>query len=101
MKSNFETIINKEHPVLVDFYADWCGPCQTMAPILKETKETLGDAISIIKIDVDKNPALAQRFQVKSIPTLLLFNKGNIAWRQSGVVPKRDLLAVLKPYLQN
>lgn len=96
MKENFYQIINKEIPVLVDFHATWCSPCKTLAPILQEVKKELGDKISIIKIDVDKNPELANQFQVKGVPTMIVFKKGENIWRQSGVVSKNDLIAIIK-----
>ena len=76
MKGKFETLIAQDTPVLVDFYADWCGPCQMMAPVLKEVADEMGDKVKIIKIDVDKNQPIAQRFGVRSIPTLILFKNG-------------------------
>ena len=93
--STFDTIIDSDKPVLVDFFATWCGPCQTLAPILKEVKDHLGDKISIIKIDVDKNPQIATRFQVRGVPTLMLYQNGKQLWRQSGVLSKNDLLKVI------
>jgi len=98
MKSSFSEIINSETPVLVDFFADWCGPCKMLAPILKEVKEDLGDAIRIVKIDVDKNQPLASKYQVRGVPTMLLFKNGNQVWRQSGVIQKNDIIKVIKTY---
>ncbi|MDP5104723.1 MAG: thioredoxin [Polaribacter sp.] len=94
--SNFSEIINQEKPVLVDFFADWCGPCKMMSPILKEVKDLLGDKVSIIKIDVDKNQALAAKYQVRGVPTLIIYKSGKQVWKQSGVVPKNDLVSILK-----
>ena len=96
MKGNFSKIINAETPVLVDFYADWCGPCKMQAPILKKVAEKLGDSARIIKVDVDKNQALASKYQVRGVPTLILFKNGTIVWRQSGVVQQDELINIIK-----
>lgn len=93
--SNFGELINGEDPVLVDFYADWCAPCKTMAPILQEVKSDMGGKVRIVKVDVDKNPKAAQKFGIQSIPTLILFKDGKQKWRQSGVVQKNALIQVL------
>lgn len=95
MKSNFKTIISSETPVLVDFFAEWCGPCKTLAPILKQVKETLGDSIKIVKIDVDKNQPLSAEYQVRGVPTMILFKGGKQVWRQSGVLSKDDLITII------
>ncbi len=95
MKSNFKTIISSETPVLVDFFAEWCGPCKTLAPILKQVKETLGDSIKIVKIDVDKNQPLSAEYQVRGVPTMILFKGGKQVWRQSGVLSKNDLITII------
>ncbi len=88
MKSSFQDIVNSKTLVLVDFFADWCGPCKMLAPILKKVKDELGDTIKIVKVDVDKNQPLAKKYQVRGVPTLLLFKEGKQVWRQSGVVQK-------------
>ncbi|NGX85088.1 thioredoxin [Aequorivita sp. KMM 9714] len=98
MKSNFKDIINSETPVLVDFYADWCGPCKMLAPILKQVKDELGDSVKIVKIDVDKNQPLAAQFQVRGVPTMILFRNGEQKWRQSGVLQKDDLISVINQH---
>jgi len=91
MKSSFNEIIKSETPVLIDFYADWCGPCKSLAPILKQVKEELGDKVKIVKIDVDKNQPLAAKYQVRGVPTMMIFKNGQQMWRQSGVLPKEEI----------
>lgn len=93
MKANFKKLISSERPVLVDFYADWCGPCKALAPILKEVAGELKEKARIIKIDVDANQELAQRYQVRGVPTLILFKEGKLLWRKSGVMDKATLLS--------
>lgn len=95
MKTKFNAIIESEKPVLVDFYAEWCGPCKTLAPILKAVKSELGDDIKIVKIDVDKNQVLAANYQIKGVPTMLIFKQGKQVWRQSGVLQKEALVAII------
>lgn len=98
MKSSFSEIINSDKPVLVDFFADWCGPCKTLAPILKDTKDELGEDVKIVKIDVDRNQQLSEKYQVRGVPTLILFKNGQQLWRQSGVVQKAALVQLIKSH---
>ncbi|WP_159949275.1 thioredoxin [Polaribacter septentrionalilitoris] len=93
--SKFSEIINQEKPVLVDFFAEWCGPCKMMSPILKEVKDTLQDKVVILKIDVDKNQAIAAKYQVRGVPTLILYKSGKQVWRQSGMVQKNELVSII------
>lgn len=93
--SKFSDIINKDKLVLVDFFAEWCGPCKMMTPVLKQVKDNLGDRVSIIKIDVDKNQSLAAKYQVRGVPTLMLFKNGEQVWRQSGLLQKDDLINII------
>jgi len=95
MSTNFDAIINSEKPVLIDFFATWCGPCKTLAPILKNVKDNLGERITIIKIDVDKNQQLASQYQVRGVPTMILFQNGKQLWRQSGVLSKEDIVKII------
>ena len=94
----FNELIQSDKPVLVDFSAEWCGPCKMMAPILKEVKLEMGDAASIVKVDVDVSPQAAQAYNVQGVPTLILFKQGKVLWRQSGVVPKNNLVSIIKKY---
>ncbi len=96
MKANFDSIINENKPVVVDFHAVWCGPCKAQSPILKEVASELGDSVRVIKIDVDQNNEIASRYQIQSVPTLMIFKNGNLLWKHSGVVSKNQLVSVLK-----
>ena len=91
----FNEMIQSEKPVLVDFFAEWCGPCKMMGPILKQVKDEVGETASIIKIDVDKNPTTASQYQIQGVPTLMLFKNGKMLWRKSGVVTKQELIQQL------
>ncbi|NIK74452.1 thioredoxin 1 [Thermonema lapsum] len=98
MKGKFEQLINQDVPVLIDFSAEWCGPCQAMKPVLKEVAGQIGNQAKIIKIDVDKNPHLAAKYQVRGVPTFMLFKNGQLLWRHSGMLSAGQLLQVLKQH---
>lgn len=91
----FNQIINAEKPVLIDFYATWCGPCQMLSPVLKQVKDNLGERISIIKIDIDKNQEIAASYQIRGVPTMMLFQNGKQLWRQSGVLSKDEIIRII------
>ena len=97
--ANFQEIIASEKPVLVDFSAEWCGPCKMMPPILKQVKDAMGDKVTIIKIDIDKNPSAASAYKVQSVPTLIIFKQGETKWRQSGVMQANQLQQVVEKYV--
>lgn len=98
MKTSFAQLVGSEQPTLVDFSAEWCGPCKMMAPILQEVKAKIGNKARIVKIDIDRNPQAANAYQVQSVPTLILFKKGDVVWRQSGVVPTEYLLRAIEQH---
>ena len=95
MNNSFQDIINSDKPVLIDFFATWCGPCQMLGPVLKHVKDSLGDRISIIKVDVDKNQELAATHQVRGVPTMMLYQNGQQLWRQSGVLSKEEIIQII------
>ena len=97
--SRFAALIASDRPVLVDFYATWCGPCKAMQPVLEQLKAKLGEQLTIIKVDVDKNPAAAAAYQVQGVPTLILFRNGSIRWKQAGAVPAHTLEQIIRQYL--
>lgn len=96
--STFNEIISSGQPVLVDFFAEWCGPCKVLAPTLKEIASEAGEKVRILKVDVDKNPEAANKYNVRGVPTLILFRNGEIKWRQSGVLPKHTLLEIISKH---
>jgi thioredoxin 1 len=98
-KETFNEIIQGNKPVLVDFSAEWCGPCKMMKPILEELRQRLGDKIRIIKIDIDRSPAVSSVYNIQGVPTLILFQNGNTLWRQAGVVQTNQLERIINQYL--
>jgi thioredoxin 1 len=94
----FKDIITSQRPTLVDFYATWCGPCKSMAPILDQLKKEMGDQLRVIKIDVDRNPAVADKFKIRGVPTFILFKEGDVIWRQSGGIPLAQLISKIQPH---
>lgn len=100
-QKSFSEVINSDTPVLVDFYADWCAPCRMMPPILKELKQRMGDDLLIIKIDTEKNPDVAIRYQVRGIPNMILFKNGKVLWQQAGVMQAAQLESIIKQKLSD
>ena len=96
--ADFREIVASNKPVLIDFFAEWCGPCKSLSPILNEVAKEIGDEAKVIKIDVDKNPILAQKLNVRSVPTLVIYKEESLLWRQSGIVPKSQLLKALRAF---
>ena len=101
MNGRFLNIINSEKPVLVDFYADWCGPCKQMPPILKDVKSELKENVKIIKVDVDKNPVIASKYQIRSIPTVMIFKNGQALWTGVGLRPAHELKSILRQHIED
>ena len=97
--SKFSEIIKGDKPFLIDFSAEWCQPCKMMPPILKDVKKQLGDRIRILKVDVDRNPAIAQKYQIRNVPTLMVFKNGQIVFRESGVIPAPQLVQKLQTHV--
>jgi len=97
--SDFNTIINSDKPTLVDFFATWCGPCKTMAPIVDETKNILGDKANVLKVNVDNNREVSMKYNIRSIPTMVIFKNGEIVWRKPGVTSSKDLVEEVNKFL--
>jgi thioredoxin 1 len=97
---SFSDVINGETPVLVDFFAEWCAPCKMMAPILQDLKSAMGDRLTVIKVDTDRNPQVAAKYQIRGVPTMILFHQGDILWQQAGVVPLHQLKSIIESKLE-
>lgn len=97
--ASFKDIITSDKPVLIDFHADWCGPCKMLAPHIQEVKKKMGSKARIIKIDVDRNPQLASALHVQGVPTLMIYKDGELKWRQSGVIPAHSLINTINQYV--
>ncbi len=98
MENNFNDLINSDKPTLVDFFANWCGPCRMMTPIIEDTKNEVGDSANILKVDVDTNKEIAIKYGIRSIPTLIIFKNGEVVWRQTGVAKKNILVEKLSEF---
>ncbi len=98
-KKTFSQLINSDTPVLVDFHADWCGPCKMLSPIVKQVASEMGGRVKVVKVDVDRNQAAAMKYGIRGVPTLILFKNGKILWRQSGAMPKKALLDILQRFV--
>jgi thioredoxin 1 len=97
--SSFQKLINSEKPVLIDFSAEWCGPCKVMAPILEQVKREIGDKATVVKIDVDRNQSVAQSLNITGVPTLMIYKRGKQLWRKSGVLDKNRLIGILNQFV--
>lgn len=100
-KLKFKDLIGGPKPVLVDFYATWCGPCKALSPVIKEVKEELGTAMKVLKVDIDKNKSAANKYKIQSVPTLAIFQRGKIVWRESGMKTKSQLVKIARQHLEN
>lgn len=99
MGTTFSEIIKSDTPTLVDFFAEWCNPCKVMKPILEDVKARIGDKVTVLKIDIDKNPQVAQIYHIQSVPTLIIFKNGQAIWRQSGVIAANDLESIVRQHI--
>lgn len=97
--ASFGEIINSDKPVLIDFFATWCGPCKSLSPIIQDVAKDMGESVRVIKIDVDKNQSISQKYQIRGVPTMIIFKAGKQLWRQSGVVPKDQIKAELQKHI--